>query len=58
MDDEAERERDTSGTEEEQDASRTATAEFRAPAKVDLTRPDMAIRRRSEEPPTPTWYAC
>ena len=53
--DDAEREPDTPDTEDENDASRTATAEFRVPAKVNLTRPDIAVRRRPAEK-TPTWY--
>ncbi|WP_433464245.1 hypothetical protein [Spirillospora sp. CA-128828] len=36
-------------TERERESSRTGTAEFRIPAKVDLTRPDIAVRR----PPKP-----
>ncbi|WP_433474302.1 hypothetical protein ACQPZP_36920 [Spirillospora sp. CA-142024] len=45
-------------TERERESSRTGTAEFRIPAKVDLTRPDIAVRRRvkpkdepADEPP-------
>ncbi|TMR36274.1 hypothetical protein, partial [Actinomadura geliboluensis] len=54
MENDAEREPDASGTEDEQDASRTATAEFPAPAKVNLTRPDIALRRPEDKPPV--WY--
>ncbi|WP_067799139.1 hypothetical protein [Actinomadura formosensis] len=59
MDDD-EREPDTPGTEDEHDSSRTATAEFQVP-KVNLTRPDIAVRRprpAAERPTTAsgTWY--
>lgn len=59
MDDD-EREPDTPGTEDERDSSRTATAEFQVP-KVNLTRPDIAVRRprpAAERPTTAsgTWY--
>lgn len=33
---------------DERESSRTATAEFRIPAKVSLTRPDIAVRRPAE----------
>ncbi|MFG2085242.1 hypothetical protein [Spirillospora sp. NPDC048824] len=56
----------TSGSEDKREPARTATAEFRLPAKVSLTRPDIPIRRSakpkgdssggSASPPTGPWY--
>ncbi|MGP4021998.1 hypothetical protein [Actinomadura sp. 3N407] len=56
----------TSGSKDEREPARTATAEFRIPAKVSLTRPDIPIRRPAKpngdpsgepaSPPTGPWY--
>ncbi|XRQ05199.1 serine hydrolase [Actinomadura welshii] len=46
--DDAKREPAESGTGNERESGRTATAEFRIPAKVDLTRPDIPVRRPPE----------
>ncbi|WP_207933264.1 hypothetical protein, partial [Actinomadura sp. GC306] len=56
MDDtEREKEPPASGSGDERESARTATTEFRIPAKVDLTRPDIRVRRPATppEPPEP-----
>ncbi|TDB83024.1 hypothetical protein E1264_30040, partial [Actinomadura sp. KC216] len=58
MDDDAQQEPVTSGSNEkraddEHESARSATAEFRVPENVSLTRPDISIRRPAAEEPAP-----